>query len=194
MNKQVFIGNIDNLTRQRNVFLLLSLIAIASCLFLSLRLVNTSDRVILVPGLQQEVWTTDQEVSSSYLEETSSMYLPMLLDLDCGSIDWKRDHIMKYVSHSDERYMKSLNEYFATTKAKYQQFSLSTHFAVKKFEVNPKTLQVRAHGQLTSRFGERGLEILPAIYGLEFEWVGGKLLLTKFVKLTNIEGQENVQE
>jgi hypothetical protein len=112
MNKQVFVGNIENLTRQRNVFLSLSIIAISSCLLLSLRLNTTNDRITLVPGLQQEVWTTAEGVSSSYLEEVSGMYLPMLLDLDSGSIDWKRDHMMRYISHSDDRYMKELNEYF----------------------------------------------------------------------------------
>lgn len=190
MNKQVYVGNIDNLTRQRNVFLALAIIAISSCLLLSLRLITTHDRVILVPGLQQEVWTNDEGVSSSYLEEVSSMYLPMLLDLDSGSIDWKRDHLMRYISHSDERYMKELSGYFAAVKAKYQQFSLSTHFAVKKFEVNSKELRVKAIGQLTSRFGERGIESLPATYGLGFEWVNGKLLLTEFVKLPDIAGEK----
>lgn len=185
MNKQVFLGNIDQLTKQRNVFLILSIMAISSCFLLSWRLINTTDRVILVPGLNQEVWTTQEGVSSSYLQEVSSMYLPLLLDLDSGSIDWKRDHLMKYVSQSDGRYMQGIAEYFAATKAKYQQFSLSTHFAVKKFDLDQKRLLVKAHGQLTSRFGERGLETIPAVYRLGFEWVGGRLLLTEFVRITN---------
>ena len=79
--------------------------------------------------------------------------------------------------------MKELTDYFARTKDKYKQFSLSTHFAVKKLETNQKELTVKAYGTLISRFGEKGFESLPAVYGLSFEWIGGKLLLQEFVKL-----------
>ena len=83
--------------------------------------------------------------------------------------------------------MRELTDYFARTKDKYKQFSLSTHFAVKKLETNQKELTVKAHGTLISRFGEKGFETIPAIYGLSFEWIGGKLLLQEFVKLNQQE-------
>ena len=111
------------------------------------------------------------------------MYLPLLLDLDHESIDWKKEKLLAHVSQTDSLYMKSLSEYFARTKEKYKQFSLSTHFAVKKLETDEKELTVKAYGQLISRFGEKGFESIPAIYGLSFDWVGGKLYLQEFVKL-----------
>jgi hypothetical protein len=45
------------------------------------------------PGLTQEVWTSDAGVSRSYLEETTAMFLPLLLDLNADSIDWKKEHL-----------------------------------------------------------------------------------------------------
>lgn len=115
------------------------------------------------------------------------MYLPMLLDLESGSIDWKKERLMAHVSQSDARYMQELVRYFESTKEKYSQFALSTHFAVKKFEVSPENLTVKAHGQLISRFGERGFENIPAVYGMSFDWVGGKLLLREFVRIAEEE-------
>ena len=179
--------NIEQVARQRNFLLVLLLASSISCSCLGLVLMQKTDKVILVPGLNREVWASDKGVSASYLEEAAAMYLPMLLDLESGSIDWKREHLMTHVSQSDARYMEELVRYFDNTKEKYSQFSLSTHFAVKRFEVDSKKLTVKAYGQLISRFGERGFESVPAIYGLSFDWIGGKLLLREFVRLMEEE-------
>lgn len=177
--------NIEMIAKQRNVFIAISIISVICSLLLSIRLVTLDDRIILVPSLNQEVWTSKDGVSSSYLEETTTMYLPLLLDLDSDSIDWKRQHLMSHISQSDPKYIKALTEYFARIKEQYKQFSLSTHFAPKNIETNPKKLIVKVSGQLISRFGERGFESNPASYGLSYEWLGGKLLLKEFVKLEN---------
>jgi type IV conjugative transfer system protein TraE len=159
------------------------MLSIATCLVLGIRIITGQERVILVPGLNQQLWTSKDGVSASYLEEATTMYLPLLLDLDYTSIDWKKERLLSHVSQSDAAYMRELTDYFARTKERYKQFSLSTHFAVKKLETSPKELTVKAYGTLMSRFGEKGFESLPAIYGLSFEWLGGKLLLQEFVKL-----------
>jgi len=187
MEKKVLTKNIDQVARQRNLFMLISIICVWVILLLSTKLMLTKEKVILVPGLNQEVWTDETGVSSSYLEESAAMYLPLLLDLNADSIDWKKEQLMSHISQSDEKYMRLMNEYFAKAKEKYKQFSLSTHFAVKNFEVNPKKMTVKATGQLTSRYGERGFQNIPATYGLGFEWITGKLMLTEFVKLSKEE-------
>ncbi len=179
------LANIETVARQRNIFMFLCILSISTCLFIGIKMLNSTERIILVPGLNQEVWTSKEGVSASYLEETAAMYLPLLLDLDYSSIDWKKEKLLAHVSQSDGVYMQSLSEYFARVKEKYKQFSLSTHFAVKKLETNSKELTVKAYGQLISRFGEKGFESEPAIYGLTFQWLSGKLYLQEFVKLNN---------
>ena len=86
MEKQVMVKNIDQIARQRNFLLLLVIVSVFSVAALSLKLITTEEKVILAPGLNQEVWTSDKGVSISYLEETSAMYLPLLLDLTSDSI------------------------------------------------------------------------------------------------------------
>lgn len=178
------IKNIETVARQRNIFMFLCMLSMCVCLVLGIKILSNQERIILVPGLNQEVWASNDGVSSSYLEEAAAMYLPLLLDLDYTSIDWKKERLLSHVSQSDDAYMRELTDYFARTKDKYRQFSLSTHFAIKKLETNQKELTVKAHGTLISRFGEKGFETVPAIYGLSFEWIGGKLLLQEFVKLS----------
>ena len=175
--------NYETVARQRNLFMLLCMLSMSICLVLGIKILRNRERIILVPGLNREVWASKDGVSSSYLEEVAAMYLPLLLDLDYTSIDWKRERLLSHVSQSDGVYMKELSDYFARTKDRYKQFSLSTHFAVKKLETNQKELTIKAYGTLISRFGEKGFESIPAIYGLSFEWIGGKLLLQEFVKL-----------
>ena len=181
------IQNYEKVARQRNIFILLAMLSMCACLVLGIKILANRERIILVPGLNREVWASKDGVSASYLEEVAAMYLPLLLDLDYTSIDWKKERLLSHVSQSDAAYMRELTDYFARTKDKYKQFSLSTHFAVKKLETNQKELTVKAHGTLISRFGEKGFETIPAIYGLSFEWIGGKLLLQEFVKLNQQE-------
>ena len=182
--------NIEIVARQRNIFMVLCMLSLICLLIVSLKLLSTNERTILIPGLNQEAWASDKGVSSSYLEETTVMYLPLLLDLDSTSIDWKRDRIMTYVSNSNELNLKLLTEYFARVKEQYNQFSLSTHFALKKLVTNPEQLKVKAYGQLVSRFGDRGFESEIAAYSLSYEWVAGRLLIKEFTKLSKEESQD----
>lgn len=190
MQLNIMNQNIEIVARQRNIFIVLCMLSLICLLIVSLKLLSTHERTILIPGLNQEAWASDKGVSSSYLEETTVMYLPLLLDLDSTSIDWKRDRIMTYVSNSNELNLKLLTEYFARVKEQYNQFSLSTHFALKKLVTNPEQLKVKAYGQLVSRFGDRGFESEIAAYSLSYEWVAGRLLIKEFTKLSKEESQD----
>jgi len=190
MQLNIMSQNIEVVARQRNIFMVLCMLSLGCLLLVSLKLLSTHERTILIPGLNQEAWATDKGVSSSYLEETTVMYLPLLLDLDSTSIDWKRDRIMTYVSNSNELNLKLLTEYFARVKEQYNQFSLSTHFALKKLVTDREQLKVKAYGQLVSRFGDRGFESEIAAYSLSYEWVAGRLLIKEFTKLSKEESQD----
>lgn len=183
MQKEYYSAGIENIARQRNVFIAMCLTLLLALILVSTRLVLTDNKTILVPGLLEEAWVSESGVSGSYLEQGAAMYLPLLLDLDSQCIRWKRDRVLQFVSHSDSRYLKALSDYFARVKEQYDQFSLSTHFALKKLESDSSNLTVRAYGKLISRFGNRGFEEDEVIYGISFEWVNGRLLLKEFVKL-----------
>lgn len=187
MKREIMITSMEMVSKQRNVFLALCFALVGCLLLVSLKLFLTKERVVLVPGLSREAWVTSEGVSESYLEEVTAMYLPMLLDLDTKSIEWKRDRLVTYISNSDPRYLKELHEYFARVKEQYSNFSLSTHFALKKIESRPEQLAVRVHGFLVQHFGNRGSETKASSYLLTYEWKGGKLLIKEFKKLSKEE-------
>lgn len=56
MNNKLFKKNIRNIERQRNIFLLLAIIIVISNLFLSIKNLLRDEKIILVPGLNQDIW------------------------------------------------------------------------------------------------------------------------------------------
>lgn len=191
MEKSVSLINLESISKQRNLFVGLTLFLSVSLMLISIRLATMDEKTILVPGLTQEVWTKEGGVSASYLEESTLMYLPLLLDLNPEIIDHKAAVIFKYVSQSDAIYMKKVQDYFAEAAKKYRQFALSTYFSVKNLEVDAKGLEVKANGVLTSRYGEEGFETTKISYLLKFEWTGGKLRLKEFEQYKEEKKQEN---
>jgi hypothetical protein len=48
------IGNIEQVARQRNIFIVLCILSMSACLMLTIKIITSNDRTILVPGLNQE--------------------------------------------------------------------------------------------------------------------------------------------
>lgn len=182
--------NIEAISKQRNLFLGLSIASILSSLFLSFKISTMEQKIILVPGINREMAISKTGVSRNYLEEMSTMLLSLLLDLDFDSMNWKRERLFEYVSTSDPAYLKNLAAYFVKVKEQYQIFNLSTHFGCKKLKVDSKKMQVIASGILASHFGAEGFEKKTVHYRLNFEWLGGKLLLKEF----NLLSEEELEE
>lgn len=193
MEKVAALGNIEKISRQRNLFLILTILISCMGLGLTLKLLQIEEKIILVPGLSQEVWVKGGEVSKGYLEETTLMYLPLLLDLSPEIVNYKAGIIFKYISQGHPLYMKKIQDYFADAKNKYTKFALSTYFAVKNLEVNSRRLEVIANGILTSRYGERGFKIIPASYQLTYDWLGGRLRLKEFVKVRDEKEKQELK-
>ena len=183
METNIVTHNVISLSRQRNLFLCLTIMLSASMVCLSFRLLQSDEKIILTPGINQEVLISNSGVSKSYLEEVTMMYLPLLLDLSPETVDYKSNTIMKYISSSSSQYMKNLQQYFASAKEEYNKFSLSTYFAVKNLEVSAREMQVIANGTLVSRYGQEGYNSMTASYQISYEWIGGYLRLKEFVKL-----------
>ncbi len=170
----------NRITRQRNLFLLLTILLSLSSTLLSIKILVQEERIIMVPPLTSEVVISNRKVSSSYLEQMSMVFLNSLLDLSATDILHKRDLILKYTSNADSSFAKKINEYFAESLDKYKHFDLVTYFTVKNMEIDETTGEVIAHGTLTSRYGKHGFESTPTSYRLSFEFSGGYLRLKEF--------------
>ncbi|NRB10188.1 MAG: type IV conjugative transfer system protein TraE [Rickettsiaceae bacterium] len=179
--------NIEQIARQRNLFIVLTMLLLLILLIVSIKLITLKEKIVLVPGLNKKVWTSNAGVSTGYLEEMTIMFLPLLLNLNSETIDWNRDKLFNYISQSEAKYLRKMTEYFAAEKEKLQQFDMSTYFEPKKLEVDNKNLKVIVHGVLTSRYGQQGIKTIATSYVLQFEWISGSLKLQEFVRLVTSE-------
>jgi len=191
MNLQVAMQGGDRITRQRNLFLLLTIALSITSSALSLKIVLQEERIIMVPPLSSEVMISNRKVSSAYLEQMTMVFLNSLLDLSPQDVLHKRDMILKYTSNSDPYFARKINEYFAAVADKYKNFDLVTYFTVKNMEIDEAKSEVIAHGILTSRYGKHGFEQVPTSYRLSFEFSGGYLRLKEFNQVVSDKDKQD---
>lgn len=187
METSIVSTKVSQVIRQRNLFLTLVLGLALSNLLLALKLVTFDQRIILVPGLQQEMSVSNKQVSSSYLEQMAMVFLSALLDISPHDIQYKKALVLKSTSNSSRAYSKAINDYFAKAEEEYSHFNLATYFTVKNLQINQSDLQVVAHGILTSWFGKSGHEVKEVSYLMSFDYSGGVLRLKEFQQ---VEGQK----
>lgn len=185
MEIDILANKVERITKQRDLFFLLTLVLTASVFLLSLRLATFDQKIVMVPGINREMAVSGSEVSGSYLEETAFLFLSHLLDITASSAGHRRQLVLKYTSYSKPSYSKAINDYFARVEDQYKQFDLSTHFTVKNMRVNSERLEVIADGILTSWYGKRGQDSQELSYKISFEYSGGFLRLKEFVNLSD---------
>jgi type IV conjugative transfer system protein TraE len=187
METKIAMGGIQRLAKQRNLFLLLTLISSSSVLLLGTRLATFDQKVVLVPGISRQMTVSGNDVSGSYLEETALLFLSHLLDISAGDINHKKELVLKYTSYSNSDYSKAINDYFAAACMEYSKFDLSTHFTVKNLQIDQKEMAVVANGVLTSWYGKKGHESREESYRISFEYNGGLLRLKGFERLVPLK-------
>lgn len=183
METKVAIAGIERLTRQRNLFLLLTIVLSSSVLLIGIRLASFDQKIVLVPGISRQMSVSSNEVSSSYLEETALVFLSHLLDISANDIAHKKELVLKYTSYSDVSYSRAINDYFALSAEEYKKFDLSTHFTVKNLQIDQNQMEVIAKGVLTSWYGKKGFESRDEAYKISFDYNGGFLRLKAFERL-----------
>ncbi len=182
-----------SIIRQRNFFAGCTLLVVIANFLLVVKIASTTERIIMVPGITQDLVIEGSIVSPSYLEETALLFASALLDLTADTISLKKNIVLKHASTGSEQSLKSLQGYFASREDEHKKFGLSTFFAPKQMQVDSKNLQVVIEGLLTSTFGKRGFEQNNVKYLLSFDYVGGHLKLKEFtqVKLKSKEPSNN---
>jgi hypothetical protein len=112
MNIETSQINNSRVVRQRNLFLTLTILLSLSLSALSIKMLGSEERIIMIPGLSSEVTISNRKVSSSYLEQMSMVFLNALLDLSESDVLHKRDLILKYTSNSDMVFVKIIINFF----------------------------------------------------------------------------------
>ena len=169
---------IKSVISQRNILLLLGSIVLFANIVLTLSLFGQKQRTIIIPAnLKQEIEFVGSEVSVSYLEEMTTFFTSLLLDLTPTNIDHKSKIILRYVEPSAYH---NLQHYLDEEIKKHKEYNLTTSFSLTELRVIPELLYVDIYGVLTSKFGIEGYKDQDVVYRISYKNVQGKLLVTGF--------------
>lgn len=162
---------------QRNAAAALAGVLLVCTTVLSVVVLNKHEKTVLVPaGFQKEMEISNNEISSSYLEEMTSFYATMLLDVTPQTVDYQFRHILKHTApesyHVIEKYLKEETE-------KYRTYNLSTSFVIEEVEM-AEPLTALVTGKLTSKFIETGVFDKEVTYKISYKNVRGRLLIKEF--------------
>jgi len=151
--------------------LLITNVILAACLY------GHTDRTIIVPAqLNQEVSLSGAEFSESYMEEMTTFFLGLLLDLTPDNVEYKSSLVLKHVAPGS---YNDLKKYFKEEAEKHKKYSLATHFSVTAISVS-SAMEREVTGMLTSRFGDTGKKDQQVSYRIGYRNKNGRLLLEKF--------------
>ncbi|MCC2646635.1 MAG: hypothetical protein K0R02_700 [Rickettsiaceae bacterium] len=180
--------NLTKLSKQRNFLLLLLIITLGINLLLSIKIFATEARVVIVPpGFSQPMSISNNNVSNSYLEEMSHIFLANLLDLNASNIEYKQKLVLKYAIYGG---YDDLRKYFDEQRNNHKEFDLRTEFTVKDLEIDANSLVVIARGFLSVKFGKTGTEEREVAYRLKYDYSAGVLRVKEFKEL--VEEKENL--
>ncbi|MBN9289485.1 MAG: type IV conjugative transfer system protein TraE [Gammaproteobacteria bacterium] len=133
--------------------------------------------VLLWPDSADEFWVTPKKVSASYLKEVSQYLLLTTLNVTPQTAPSRREMFMNYVHPSGYGEIKSqliLEEDVLKKK------NISKMFSPIGYEVDEKSLKVKAIGELTTWVSKEKISQERVIFTLGYKMNIGKVQLIEF--------------
>ncbi len=163
---------------QRNAVCVFVLVLLACTMLLSIAILTKSEKTVLVPaGFQKEMEVSGNEISGSYLEEVTTFFVTMLLDVTPSDVDYKFKLMLKHIApdsyHTLEKHLKEEAE-------KHKKYNLSTSFVLEEIKILQDPLSVLVSGKLTSKFVESGVFEKRVTYRISYKNVRGRLFIKGF--------------
>ena len=170
--------DIKTLYTQRTVLCALGLCLLVSNLFLSVSLFSQKQKTILVPPyLKTTVSLDGDSFSESYIEEMTSFFLYLLLELSFETIPYKSSRLLRHV---EEDSYEGLKTYFQNEEKKHKEYNLKTSFTITKIAVHKDKLGADITGILKSVFSGEGEKDSQVSYSIRYRSHHGRLFIKSF--------------
>ncbi|HSX38487.1 MAG TPA: type IV conjugative transfer system protein TraE [Chlamydiales bacterium] len=184
MDSTILQKNINKISRQRNSFILFSIILSVSVLFLSLLLFTKRERIVVIPTNGASFWIEEGKVSSGYIEKMGLFLSDLLLNRSPADVEKRNSIILQHVhpsSYHDIRKLLLLEQ--ASILKSDQSFYFHIH---KNFsDVNQSDFVIE--GECFAVVGKEGKETSiiqknKKKYTLRFSCENGRLWLVSVKK------------
>ena len=177
-----------NFEYQRNLFLGISSILLASNVLLSFCLIFRNEKtIILPPEVKSEFWSEGNRFASEYLEEQAAYMSHLALDVNAANIKYNTNVLLRYVETDHAAYFR---ERFEKQQRKLKQNNAATTWDIAEFVVFPDQNTVHVKGTLNKFIGSKQIGSLQREYAVSFKIKRGRLFLRE-IKFLGKEDDEN---
>lgn len=170
--------DIQTLHKQRLVLSCVLVCLLVTNLFLAGIVFSQKPKTILVPPfLNKTVSLEGESFSKAYIEEMTSFFIYLLLELSKDTLSYKSQRLLRHV---DSDSYESLKTYFKEEEKKLKDYNLKTSFSVTGLTVHSDNLGADVTGVLKSDFMSEGIKESQASYRIRYKGDYGRLLLKNF--------------
>lgn len=178
MEKSAAIFELNKITRQRNLSIVVSVVLLVTSLIQTIIIFRGEKAVVLVPSmLSGEVDLSNKRVSSAYLENITRDVMNTLLDVTPDNANYSAEQILK-ITHPQfyGELKQSLNKRTEEVVSK----KITTSFYSKTMIVNTAKNQVFVSGKLSTFLGTKMVLEEEKTYSISYEYNNFKLLIVDF--------------
>lgn len=192
MNINILKTTLTEAIKQRNVFLLTTLLCLVIILLETCLLVSSfgrNDRILYVPPNMHAVGYVDKNgVSDSYLADMTRYYALLFLDVTPSSAPAQAQALLNYVAPQS---MGALKDQLLAQADKLKAHQLSLRFAPTNIDVNNKALVADITGELHFYVGKAEVNVIRPTYRVHYQLNNGALQIVSFNVLENKKGDNN---
>ena len=178
MEKSSAIFELNKITKQRNISLLICGVMMITSLLQTIIILRGEKSVILVPSsLSGEVGLSSRRASAAYLENITRDVIKDILDVTPDNANYAAQQVLKITHPSFYGDLKqSLNKRTEDVVSR----KITTNFYSKSMVVNANKNQVFISGKLSTFLGTKMVLEEEKTYSISYEYNNFKLLIVDF--------------
>lgn len=184
MDKHYWNLNVGKLVKQKNIFLLFSVVLCGSTILLSILLFSKEEKVIVMPTQAPSFWIQNRTVSQKYLENMGTFLADLILNRSPADAESKNKTVLEHVHPGFfHEICKQLDLDAKHLTSQVQSFVFQT----EKAYANTASLTFVVEGESLVFVGKQGTtpvcaQMLKRRYTLGFKCENYKLLLVSLKK------------
>lgn len=143
------------------------------------------ERVIVVPPIvSSDFWVASDSVSDSYLEQMTSFYSNLVLNVNPSSFSKRSEQLLQHVDPASYARVKSE---MAEQEVDIQNRALTSSFHPISFKIDRNNLSVEVKGELAVLSGNTSIGTGTHSYEIRYSNRNGRLYIVSFKEVKNVQ-------
>ena len=173
---------IQVLIKQRNAFIILTIILLISNIILASLLFYKDEKIIILPAIETKLEFSNKFVSESYIEEISYFLAYYLFNINAENIEKHHNIVKNYVDNS---IIQLLYNYYQNKQNYHKEYGSNQYFTIEELYIDGYEVLIKGTENITLAKNQK-LENKKA-YKFKFGLNARKLRLIKFQEVEYVE-------